>query len=287
MNSQQTTTTLLIASILAFALLANISAPVFATGGLDDEEEEEAIEELQDAVDELKGTLGTIELNLTTGANDITANCPQVTNEQEEEEVVEPVEQNITNDNNETQQQEEQQPQCPLAPSVEPEPEPEVPPVTTVIPSPVQQNNTGVGGCSPVVAEEEQPTAPEPEENQTSDLEPIICPINGDLLGYTNTTSGEQLPISAVLEDEQNNGTIPFLPPIQLPTEEEPEQAAAAPTTEQNNQTTTDLPSCNVTQQEEQEQPTVTIQDEQPIASIEYEASCGCFVVDKSPEEVQ
>ena len=73
MNSQAT---LLIASILAFALFANISAPVFATGGLDDEEEEEAIEQLQNDIDELKDTLGNIELNLTSGANDITANCP-------------------------------------------------------------------------------------------------------------------------------------------------------------------------------------------------------------------
>ena len=286
MNSQ-TTTTLLIASILAFALLANISAPVFATGGLDDEEEEEAIEELQDAVEEIQSAVGAIELNLVPGANDITANCPPVTTNEEEKETPEavvPQEENNTNsnnnNNNETQEQ-EQQPQCPLAPSVEPEV-----PTTTVIPS-VQNNNTV--GCSPVTEEEEELPAVE-EQNQTSELEPIICPINGDLLGYTNTTSGEQLPISAVLEDEQNNGTIPFLPPIQLPptTEEEEEPEQNQTVTTQTPSAEEELPSCNVTQSaEEQQQPTITLQDEQPIASIEYEASCGCFVVDKSPEEVQ
>lgn len=287
MNSQQTTQ-LLIASILAFALFANISAPaVFATGGLDDEEEEEAIEQLQDAVEEIQSAVGAIELNLVPGANDITANCPPLATTNEEEAIVE--ENNITNNNNNETQEQEQQPQCPLAPS-EPEPEQqpaEVPPETTVIPSIVQQNNTV--GCSPVTEEPEVPAAVEPEEqnNQTSELEPIICPINGDLLGYTNTTSGEQLPISAVLEDEQNNGTIPFLPPIQLPTEEEePEPVTTVPEQNSNQTVTEELPSCNVTQQAEQ-QPTITLQDEQPIASIEYEASCGCFVVDKSPEEVQ
>ena len=107
MNSQAT---LLIASILAFALFANISAPVFATGGLDDEEEEEAIEQLQNDIDELKDTLGNIELNLTSGANDITANCPGT---QEEEQP----------DNNVTETPVEETPpnQCPFVPPVEEE----------------------------------------------------------------------------------------------------------------------------------------------------------------------
>lgn len=87
MNSN---TTFLIAGILAFALLANVSAPVFATGGLDDEEEEEAIEQLQNAVDEIQNTLGTIQLNLTQGANDITANCPEVAEEENTTTVIPP-----------------------------------------------------------------------------------------------------------------------------------------------------------------------------------------------------
>jgi hypothetical protein len=254
MNSQ---TTLLITSILAFALLANVNVgAVFATGGLDDEEEEEAIETLQNAVEEINNSLEAINLNLTSGPNEIQANCPSV------EEVVEEVVENITNnDNNNTVEQ----PECPL---VEEEPEPAPP--TTVIP-PVQNNTNG---CQPI---------PEPAvENETSELEPIICPINGELLGYTNTTSGEQLPISA-----GQNGTS-FIPIIDIPVVEEPEQP------EQNNQTVTESPqSCNVTQQPAQQQNQTTaipeqqqVQDEQEIATIEFEASCGCFVVDKSPEEV-
>jgi hypothetical protein len=285
MNSTKTTL-YLIASILAFTLLsANVSAPVFATGGLDDEEEEEAIEELQTAVEEIKGTLGTIELNLTTGSNDITANCPST------EEIVQEVVENITqnNDNVTTTVTPPEQPavtECPVVPE-----EPVQQNETTVIPEPVQnetvapqpvQNVTEPVGCQPI-------PEPEPEQNnetQQSVLEPIICPVNGEILGYTNTTSGEQLPISAV------NETIPFLPPIELPVE--PEQGA-----EQNQTVVTpvepEVPpqQCNnITQVEEpiqNETTTITaptIQDEQEIATIEFEASCGCFVVDKSPEEV-
>jgi len=252
MNSQ--TTLYLIASLLAFALFANVSAPVFATGGLDDEEEEEAIENLQNAITEINDSLEQINLNLTAGPNQIQANCPSV------EEVVEEVVENITNNT------EPEQPGCPLVP---PEPEPAIqpPPVTTVIPPPVQ-NNTGE--CQPI-----------PEQNETSsELEPIICPLNGELLGYTNTTSGEQLPISAV-----GNETTPFIPIIDIPIVEEPEQ--------NNNQTVTEqLPlSCNnVTQPTEEPEQQITapvLEDEEQVATIEFEASCGCFVVDKSPEEVQ
>lgn len=268
MNS---TKTLLIASVLAFALFANINIyTVFATGGLDDEEEEEAIEELQNAIQDIQSTLGTIELNLTAGANDITANCPST------EEIVQEVVENITNndnDNNVTEPVEQPQPQCPVV--QEPEPEVVQQPNQTVIP-PVEEQQPEQNvteGCNPI---------PEPQvENETSDLEPIICPINGELLGYTNTTSGEQLPISA------GNGTT-FLPPIEIP------QIIEEPVTPTQNQTQTELPACNVTTQEQPEPEqqiapieTVVVQDEQPIATIEFEASCGCFVVDKSPEEVQ
>jgi len=49
-----TTKQLLITAILSFAILSNISVgAVFATGGLDDEEEEEAITQLQDQVETL------------------------------------------------------------------------------------------------------------------------------------------------------------------------------------------------------------------------------------------
>jgi hypothetical protein len=258
MNTTKTNT-LLIASILAFALLANVSAPVFATGGLDDEEEEEAIEELQSAVQEIKGTLGTIELNLTEGSNDIQANCPST------EEIVQEVVENITSNNNNENVTET--PQCPL---VE---EPQIPNQTTVIP-PVEaveeepeQNQTQ--GCNPV-----------PEENKTSDLVPIICPINGELLGYTNTTSGEQLPISA------GNETTEFLPPIELPTEPEQNQTTVVPTEPAPQQ-------CNVTApQPIEEQPSTTVvPQEQNITTnnnpVEFDVNCGCYAVDKSTQEVQ
>jgi hypothetical protein len=260
MNSK--TNTLLITSILAFALLANVNVgAVFATGGLDDEEEEEAIEELQNAVQEIKGTLGTIELNLTEGSNDIQANCPST------EEIVQEVVENITNNNNNT----EEQPQCPLVPEEEVE---QTEPVQnqTVIP-PVQQQNETVTGCNPIVE----------EENKTSDLVPIICPINGELLGYTNTTSGEQLPISAV-EQNETIQVEEFLPPIEIPTEQN-QTVVTAPTEPAPQQ-------CNVTQgQEEPEQSSTIVPQEQNITTnnnpVEFDVNCGCYAVDKSTQEVQ
>lgn len=261
MNSQ--TKVYLIASILAFALFANVNlGTVFATGGLDDEEEEEAIENLQNDIQEIKGTLGTIELNLTAGSNDIQANCPST------EEIVQEVVENITNNNNNNNNVTEpaEQPQCPLVEEQEePEPVPQIPNQTVI---PPVQNETQTG-CNPIVEEPE-------EENKTSDLVPIICPINGELLGYTNTTNGEQLPISA----GNNTG---FLPPIEIPTEE-PEVP------QQQNQTVTEaeLPTCNVTQGQVEEVPTTTIVPEQNgTEPVEFDVNCGCFVVDKSPEEVQ
>lgn len=246
MNSQ-TNTLYLVASILAFAILANVSAPVFATGGLDDEEEEEAIENLQNAVEEIKGTLGTIELNLTEGANDIQANCPST------EEIVQEVVENIT-----TAPVEEQPAQCPTVAPPQPEPEP-VQNVTEPEPE----------GCNPV------PEEP-PVQNETAPvLEPIICPVNGELLGYTNTTSGEQLPISAG-NNTTGGETIPILPSIELPVEEEEEQPAQQ--------------QCNVVA----EQPSSTVVPENNVTAapignepIEFDVNCGCFAVDKSAEEVQ
>ena len=58
MNS---TTNILITTLLAFALLSSVGS-VFATGNLDDEEEEEVLEQLQTAVQEIQGTLGTIHI---------------------------------------------------------------------------------------------------------------------------------------------------------------------------------------------------------------------------------
>jgi hypothetical protein len=265
MNSKQTT--LLIASfLLAFALIANVNnvGNVYATGGLDDEEEEEAIEQLQNSVEELENTIGTIELNLTEGANEIEANCPITEDIVEEvkevvkniteqipttcplvpvQNVTEPaVEQNITEQIEEIIQNvtEDEQPICNIPQDI-------IPDILPVEEEPVQNNETQQVEVCQVV--------PEPvQQNETSDLEPIICPVNGELLGYTNTTSGEQLPISA------GNQTTTVIE------QQEPAEPAAA-AVEQN--------------------VTAPLQDEQEIATIEFEASCGCFVVDKTAEEVQ
>jgi hypothetical protein len=315
MNS---TTNILITTILAFALLSSITtSSVFATGNLDDEEEEEVLEELQTAVQEIQGTLGTLTLNLTEGSNNIEANCPTT------EEIVEEVLENITAEgpveqNNVT---EPEAPQCPVVQEpqqnntvVEPPQQTILPPVEAVeenqtegcqpIPEPEPQQNTTevieevienvtdipnvecnivqdeeeqqpqtnqsvipgivlpnitepVEPVTPVQNETQQPECnpiPEPVQNETvSELEPIYCPINGELLGYTNTTSGEQLPISAGQQQEQ----------------QEPEVSQ------------------NITSIVPQEQNQTTVQDEQEIASIEFEAQCGCFVVDKTPEDLE
>ncbi len=322
MNS---TSTFLITTILAFALLSSITtSAVFATGNLDDEEEEEVLEELQTAVQEIQGTLGTLTLNLTEGSNNIEANCP--TTEEIVEEVLEnitesqPPVQNVTepvqNVTEPVQNVTEPQ-QCPVV--QEPEQNNtevvEEPPQQTILPPAEAVEEQNQTGCNPIPEEPQQNTTeiieevienvtdipnvecnivqeeeqqqpqtnqsvipgivlpnitepvepvtpvqnetqncnpvPEPvQENETvSELEPIYCPINGELLGYTNTTSGEQLPISAGQQVEQ---------PQEQPTIV-PEQSS--------NQT--------------------TVQDEQEIASIEFEAQCGCFVVDKTPEDLE
>src|SRR5687768_5044605 len=200
------TKTLLITTLLAIAVLSNITvgSSVYATGGLDDEEEEAAIEELQTSVGSINETLDKIELNLKEGSNNIQANCPVSTNEivQEITEVIENV----------TASEEEEPASCPLVPEQPEQNQTALPPVeipTTPEPEPEQnETSTALPECSPV---------PEPEEPEQ--LEPIICPLNGDLLGYKNITNGELLPISAVLE-EQGNETIPFLPPIDIPSNE-------------------------------------------------------------------
>ena len=263
MNSQ---TTLLIASILAFALFANISAPVFATGGLDDEEEEEAIEQLQNDIDELKDALGNIELNLTSGANDITANCPATSTPEEEQ-----PDSNITEttppEQNTTETPVEETPQCPFAPPAVEEEEPVTPPQQTAIqpfqnltcpfvPPVVEENTTEVieevienitqgqtcnvpqeflpGIVLPNVTEPQEPEPPVVEQNVTDPDEVLICPLTG-------LPIGQPMPPAAVEE----------------PAQQLPEVAA-------------------------QEEP--PIQDEQAIGTIEFEESCGCFVIDKSPE---
>lgn len=299
MNS--TNTIYIITTLLTFALLSSVGS-VFATGNLDDEEEEEVLEELQTAIQEIQGTLGTLTLNLTEGSNNIEANCP--TTAEIVEEVIENITETTEEQNNVTEPQ-----QCPIVQEPQQNNTVVEPPQQTVLPpveAAVEQNQTG---CNPVpeqnttevieevienvtnipevecniVQEEEQQQPqnnnqsvmpgivlpnvtepqepeeqapvqneteqqgcnpiPEPIQNETSELEPIYCPINGELLGYTNTTSGEQLPISAGQQVEQ-----------------QPDQ------TQQNNN--------------------VTVQDEQEIASIEFEAECGCFVVDKTPEDL-
>jgi hypothetical protein len=311
MNS---TTNILITTILTFALLSSVGS-VFATGNLDDEEEEEVLEELQTAVQEIQGTLGTLTLNLTEGSNNIEANCPTT------EEIVEEVLENITAEGPVQNVTEPEPQQCPV---VEQQPQQnntevvEEPPQQTILPpaEAVEQNETGcnpvpepqqntteiieevienvtdipevecnivqeeqqqqpqtnqsvipgivlpnitepVEPVTPVQNETQQPECnpiPEPVQNETvSELEPIYCPINGELLGYTNTTSGEQLPISAGQQQEQ----------------QEPEVSQ------------------NITSIVPQEQNQTTVQDEQEIASIEFEAQCGCFVVDKTPEDLE
>jgi hypothetical protein len=309
MNS---TTKILITTILTFALLSSVTtSAVFATGNLDDEEEEEVLEELQTAVQEIQGTLGTLTLNLTEGSNNIEANCPTT------EEIVEEVLENITAEGPVQNVTEPEPQQCPV---VEQQPQQnntevvEEPPQQTILPpaEAVEQNETGcnpvpepqqntteiieevienvtdipevecnivqeeqqqqpqtnqsvipgivlpnitepVEPVTPVQNETQQPECnpiPEPVQNETvSQLEPIYCPINGELLGYTNTTSGEQLPISAGQQEQQ------------------PQEQSIVPEVPQTNNG--------------------TVQDEQQIASIEFEAQCGCFVVDKTPEDLE
>lgn len=256
MNSNQNTT-LLIASILAFTLFSgSISVGnVYATGGLDDEEEEEAIQELQNEVSGINEALGNIELNLQEGANNIQANCPVSTDEIVEEitEVIENVTQeqgNVT-----------EAPQCPIV--EEPKPNQTVlPPQVIAEPEP-EQNETETG-CEPI-------PEPAPVENETSELEPIICPVNGELLGYTNTTSGEQLPISAGNQtQEQESNNTGFLPPIEIPTEEEEQPEQTVTPTEE-----TEAPAqeCNVTGAPEPA----------PVApEIEFDNGCGCYVNNNS-----
>ena len=247
MNSQAT---LLIASILAFALFANISAPVFATGGLDDEEEEEAIEQLQNDIDELKDTLGNIELNLTSGANDITANCPA---QQEEEET--PVEEQPNSNVTETPPN-----QCPFVPPVVEEQQPP----QSVLP----------------------PIEAQPEHNLTC---PFVPPVE------ENTTEVIEEVIENITQGQTCNIPQEFIPGIVLPNVTEPQEPEPVPVVEQNVTDPDEVLICPLTGLPIGQVPTVEepepvpevaaeIQDEQAIGTIEFEESCGCFVVDKSPE---
>lgn len=224
--------TTILASLLAFVLLsASVGiSNVFATGGLDDEEEEKAIKDLQgdveeinDSVSEIKEDIDGITLNLNEGENNLTAVCPQ-------------------------QQQQAVQPEPePEEQGCNPIPEPEPEPPQSVIPEPVI-NETDDNGCNPV---------PEEQPEEQSSLEPIYCPINGELLGYLNQTDGELLPISA--GNTENNNT--FLPPNlgQEPVAEEEDPAQAI------------TQSCNEVPEEE-EQPSQAVED------INYDLNCSCFV---------
>ena len=257
MNSKNTI--YILASILALALIANVNSigSIYATGGLDDEEEEEAIEELQNSVEELQNTLGTIELNLTEGANDIQANCPST------EEIVQEVVENITEGQEQEQNvTEPEQPTCPFAqPPVqnnvtEPEPEPVQPavqqptcPFAPVVP-PVEQN----------VTEQIEEVIENVTNNQpTCDIPAEIIP---DILPELNETEVIEEPVQNVTEPEQQE--VPVCPFTGEPIQQQPA-----------------IPENNVTE------PAPPIQDEQEIATIEFEASCGCFVVDKSAQEVE
>lgn len=256
MNSHKNTIYLLAASILALALIGSVStvgSAVYATGGLDDEEEEEAIEELQNAVEEIQGTLGTIELNLTQGANDIQANCPST------EEIVQEVVENITEGQ---EQNETEVPTCPFAPVqnnvTEPEPEPEQP-TCQIAPVVIPEPNVTEPTCpfAPVVEQEQNITEQIEEviQNVTEDDQPI-CNIPPGIIPELNITE----PVVEQNVTEPQEQEVPICPFTGEP---------LVPAVEQN-----------VTEPAE-------IQDEQEIATIEFEASCGCFVVDKSPEEVQ
>lgn len=242
MNSKNTT--LLIASILALTLFSgSISiGNVYATGNMDDEEEEEAIEELQNYVEEIKNELQGLTLNLEEGLNNVAAICPSPSQEQEPEP-------NVT----------EPQTGCnPIPEPVQEPPQTVIPPVTAE----PEQNETQTG-CNPI---------PEPTNETQPVLEPIICPINGELLGYLNTTSGEQLPISAGNETTQEQE---FLPPIEVPQEEPEEQQTAAPEVPQQE--------CNVTAPSVEEQPIT--QPTEPVEDVEFDNGCGCFVKDTDGDE--
>jgi len=249
MNSKQT----LLTTLLAFAIISSIGITnVFATGGLDDEEEEEAIKELQgdvssieDSVESIQEDVDGLTLNLEEGLNDVTAICP--TAPAQEEEV--PEEQN-----NETQSG------CNPVPEEEP-PQAIIPEINVTEPEEEQ-------GCNPI-------PEPAPVENETSDLVPIICPINGELLGYTNTTSGEQLPISAgnqseVVEEEtptSNYNGGGFLSGVEIPNEEEQAEQETG---------------CNATDPAEPVNQGVS----QPIEDINYDLDCQCFVSQNSDDTV-
>src|SRR5215218_10500963 len=113
---------LLITAILAFAVLANVSVgAVYATGGLDDEEEKQAIEELQSSVGSINEALDKIELNLQEGSNNIQANCPISTDEIVEE--ITEVIQNVTN-NQQQQPEQEEAAGCPLVTAEEEQQQP-------------------------------------------------------------------------------------------------------------------------------------------------------------------
>jgi hypothetical protein len=279
MNSHKT---LLITTIfLTFAILANVSVgTVYATGGLDDEEEEQAIEELQEGQEEITETLENINefmistpcgQKLATSENEEPVKQEPAKEEQQNNETftsiptVEAIPPEICNQQQEEQEQpEEQNNQTTVVPEVEP-----------------QQN---------VTEPEPQTQCPQPVEEVIPEPEPI-CNIETSL-------PEPQVNITEIVENitEELEPQLPFLPNLNI---SEPEQSQ--PEQEQQNQssvipeveTPQEAPQqCNVTstEQPEQSQPvlenvTNTIEDGQEIAEIEFDQGCSCFVVDGEPEQ--
>ena len=220
---------------------------------MDDEEEEEAIYALQDAIGEIQNSLGIIELNLNEGTNDIEANCPTT------EEIVQEVITNITTtpepeNNNVT---EPLPAVCPFIPEQNVT-EPVVEPPTTVITPPVQNLTCPF---APV----EQPT----ENNVTEVVEEII-----------ENVTGEQEPICNIPQNILPPGIV--LPNVTEPivVVEEPVQNVTEPIA--------DVPICNITGQPIIVEPLPVPVPETPTNNgTTFDVSCGCFVIDKTPEEIE
>ena len=261
---------------ILFCCLGVSTNAIYATGGLDDEEEEEAITNLQNDVGKINEKLDAINLNLESGPNAISANCPST------EQIVEEVVQNLTNNTATVTPPPPPEepapttggPTCPFVP-VPPATEPEAqPPLNTVLPpvegaEPQQQNLT----CPFAPTTEPEPITP--TENVTEQVEDII----EDVVQSCN------LPINLAQD---------FIPGIILPeinetiVAEEEEPAALPPHN--------DLTCPFMQQMQEQNTPVVNEEqglaqqleelDQTPVATIEFDTSCGCFVVDKTPLDI-
>ena len=256
-------TTILFLAILFCCASVSTNA-IYATGGLDDEEEEEAITNLQKDVGKINEKLDAINLNLESGPNNINANCPST------EAIVEEVVQNLTKqEENKTTvgQPAEQQPTCPFVPTAPAGPEAQ-PPLNTVIPpieAEPQQNLT----CPFVPV----PPAETPVQNVTEEVEEIIDEV----------VQSCNLPPINLAQD--------FIPGIILPEINETIVAEEVEALPPHNDLT-----CPFMQQMQNNAPVVNEQqglaeqieelDKTPVATIEFDTSCGCFVVDRTPTEI-